>query len=1235
MLTRFTKIFSIKNITLLFCASFLFFGVVTKAQAATYYVANAGNDSCNGTSQTIGSSGTCAWKTISHVNSQTFVGDDQILFNSGDVWRETLTVPSSGTSGHSITFGAYGSGNKPIINGADLITGWAVDAGTVQTMGPYSSPADLAGSWLVRTSIDPNTFSSDGTRVRITITAGSSGASVTGVYVGQKAVSGNASDMEPGTISQFLFSGSGTVVLAAGASVTSDWLTYSFDHTKTYLSSIGATTGIGYFQGVLPQANSYFKSGAQASAGTGVVAGMTTSGNFTSWGMKSFEVQQGVGLTNVWNATVTTHPYFVAANGTVSTAKASKAALASPGDWYWTGNTLSIYSTSDPTTAFTSPGVEASARTTGILISAKNYITVDRLDMKYQTINGVYSTGTNTIVQNSSAEYLGGADTAWASGIRLAGANSSALGNNIQHTLLHGIMLLSSGAIAKNNVCNYNWNGIEYPSQTGRGVDINGATGAIVEYNSLTGNSGGILDYNSQDSLITYNLISNSHVNGIDHNSGVSGHPALIYNNTVIHNPAVSDGHGIVAQLTGGYATIKNNIVYTTFTGTNNNVQSYAIESSAYSGIDIDYNLAYNVPGSTANLYKLNTNLYDTLGAWQTAISGTSFLGKDAHSTSTDPKFTNAGSSNFTLLSTSPAIDNGFNLGSTYKLGLNPNSVWPSSVNTLDQTLNGSNWEIGAYVYTQSPAPTVSISAPSAGAISGSVSVTATAGATAPATVSSVQFYLDGVALQSADVSSPYSITWDTTTATNASHTLTAVATDNYTNTTTSAGVVVTIDNLGPTGTIANGNGTPTNSVTPTFNLTIADAGVGITGAQMQFSCDGVTWSNWQSYATSKTDFNVKTGEGCANVDGTKTVYVKYEDSLNNVGSAYSTTPFTLDTASANAALSGTPASITKSTSASVTVAGTDITDYKYKLDSGAYSDEIAVAIPITLSSLSDDLHTLSVIGKDSAGNWQAEIGATTYSWTVDTTAPVVTFSISATSNSLTFPFTTFSATDANGVTGYLVNETATTPDVSDAGWSGTAQTQYVFTTEGAKTLYAWAKDSVGNISTSGSGTVTVTLPVVVSGGGPLITGSNGPIVGSLGGHRQDISNLLAPTISVTPTTIIPGCKNGTNGFSITTGQSCLGNTGGTTTTIPPTLPKYNFTRNLSLHSTGKDVKALQQFLNANGFLIAKTGAGSPGKETTLFGTLTYKALVKFQKSLGWSGTGFFGPMTREYIKNK
>ena len=96
-----------------------------------------------------------------------------------------------------------------------------------------------------------------------------------------------------------------------------------------------------------------------------------------------------------------------------------------------------------------------------------------------------------------------------------------------------------------------------------------------------------------------------------------------------------------------------------------------------------------------------------------------------------------------------------------------------------------------------------------------------------------------------------------------------------------------------------------------------------------------------------------------------------------------------------------------------------------------------------------------------------------------DTKAPIVTgFSIPATSASLTVSITTFTATDNVGVNGYLVTESATAPSASAAGWSPSAPVSYTFSTAGAKILYAWAEDAAGNISTSRSASVNVTLPV-------------------------------------------------------------------------------------------------------------------------------------------------------------
>lgn len=78
------------------------------------------------------------------------------------------------------------------------------------------------------------------------------------------------------------------------------------------------------------------------------------------------------------------------------------------------------------------------------------------------------------------------------------------------------------------------------------------------------------------------------------------------------------------------------------------------------------------------------------------------------------------------------------------------------------------------------------------------------------------------------------------------------------------------------------------------------------------------------------------------------------------------------------------------------------------------------------------------------------------------------------------------------------------------------------------------------------------------------------------------------------------------------------------------------FTRDLSVGSVGPDVRVLQQFLNAHGFAVAQSGAGSSGLETDYFGPATQRALAAFQNANGISpATGYFGPLTRNHILSR
>jgi hypothetical protein len=95
------------------------------SQAAVYYVSQGGNDNNSGTSIS------SPWRNISKVNSRSYSPGDQILFERGGVYRGSIVINQSGTSGNPIIISSYGTGEKPILMGSTTPTNWIQHQGSI------------------------------------------------------------------------------------------------------------------------------------------------------------------------------------------------------------------------------------------------------------------------------------------------------------------------------------------------------------------------------------------------------------------------------------------------------------------------------------------------------------------------------------------------------------------------------------------------------------------------------------------------------------------------------------------------------------------------------------------------------------------------------------------------------------------------------------------------------------------------------------------------------------------------------------------------------------------------------------------------------------------------------------------------------------------------------------------------------------------------------------------------
>src|SRR5919106_3589865 len=130
----------------------------------------------------------------------------------------------------------------------------------------------------------------------------------------------------------------------------------------------------------------------------------------------------------------------------------------------------------------------------------------------------------------------------------------------------------------------------------------------------------------------------------------------------------------------------------------------------------------------------------------------------------------------------------------------------------------------------------VTISSPESGStVSGTTTVRASVTIIGSLTVAGVQFRLDGANLGAEDTSAPYSVSWNTLTTGNGSHTLTAVGRDLLGLRWTSNPVTVTVSNGPPPDTTPPAVSIPSPSSGSTVSNTItvtADASdnVGVAG---------------------------------------------------------------------------------------------------------------------------------------------------------------------------------------------------------------------------------------------------------------------------------------------------------------------------------------------------------------------------------------------------------------------
>ena len=433
-----------------------------------------------------------------------------------------------------------------------------------------------------------------------------------------------------------------------------------------------------------------------------------------------------------------------------------------------------------------------------------------------------------------------------------------------------------------------------------------------------------------------------------------------------------------------------------------------------------------------------------------------------------------------------------------------------------------------------------------------------------------------------------------------------------------------------PSVSINNGDAS-TTSTSVTLSLSATDnAGVTAYYASETSTTPSSTASGWTS-GTSTTSYSASVSWTLSSGSGTKTVYVWFRDSAGNV-SASSSDSITL--VSAPSAPTGVTAD---AGNGQVSVSWTSVSDAtSYNIYSSTTSGVTKLTGTKLTNGTSPYSHTgltngttyyyvVTAVNSYGESSESSQVSATlSTTTTIDTTAPsspLVSINNGDTSTTSTSVTLSLSATDNVGVTGYCAKESSTTPSNSDSCWTSvTSTTSYSATVsftlssgsvgDNTKTVYVWFKDTAGNVSSSASDSITLTISDSTA---PL-----SPSVSIDSGAASTTSTAVTLTLSATDNVGVTGY------YASETSTTPSANASGWTSVTSTTSYSATVSFTLSSGSVGDNTKTVYVWFKDSAGNVSASASDSitlTVSDTTAPTDGTLSATVgSSQVSLSWSG---------------